>query len=243
MARRSSRFSRSNSFKRARSSVEGAGALASVALVSPDPVAQRLSGAADLLGDGPDGGPPRRAAVLLVADEADGTLPDLGGAPAGFAHGSKLSSVGASGKPGSIHSRSSGWRLIRSIRRCTSRKLDGTSSCGQRESVSITARSGSINRKASFGHGSGRTRTRPLARLRGPPLRKHGPGTDGCSPGASAPVRRDAGDQSLRAPSLRSPAQRSPSPLRRRHPSVRQPARRGAASFGDRRPRACADSH
>ena len=61
--------------------------------------------------------------VLVVEDEADGALPDLGRVAGGLAHGSKLSRMGASGKPGSIQSVS--WTVFAVCSACI-----GAGGCG-----------------------------------------------------------------------------------------------------------------
>ena len=41
--------------------------------------------------------------VLVVEDESDGPLANLRGVSGSFAHGSKFSKFGVSGKPGAVH--------------------------------------------------------------------------------------------------------------------------------------------
>src|SRR4051794_41426173 len=75
-----------------------------VRLGLPHPVTQCLARAADLLGNRADRRPLRDVLALVVQDHPNRAGTDLGGIRGNsLRHGSILSRVGASGKPGAVH--------------------------------------------------------------------------------------------------------------------------------------------
>src|SRR5206468_9198881 len=81
-----------------------------VRLGLPHPVTQCLARAADLLGNRADRRPLRDVLALVVQDHPNRAGTDLGGIRGNsLRHGSMLSRVGASGKPGAVHAGGRGW--------------------------------------------------------------------------------------------------------------------------------------
>src|SRR5438874_11586497 len=81
-------------------------------LSPPHPVAQCLARAADLLGNRVDRRPLRSVLGLVVQDHPNRASTDLRGIWGNsLRHGSILSRVGASGKPGTVHFDRDGDRL------------------------------------------------------------------------------------------------------------------------------------
>ena len=104
LAWRSSRFSRSSALIRSRSSVVGPARRPWSRSVCLNPVTQGLARAADLGRDRLDGRVLGAVLALVVQHHPDRALADLrriGGCA--LRHGSILSRVGASGKPGAVH--------------------------------------------------------------------------------------------------------------------------------------------
>src|SRR5947208_12314525 len=88
-------------------------------LSPPHPVAQCLARAADLLGNRVDRRPLGSVLGLVVQDHPNRASTDLRGIWGNsLRHGSILSRVGASGKPGAVHSVPSWLRAIRLAQRC-----------------------------------------------------------------------------------------------------------------------------
>src|SRR5688572_7824664 len=80
------------------------GSLATVALCSPHPLAQRVRRASDLLCDRTDRSPLRLILPSMLHHQSNGSLANLRRVPAPLSHVRILSSFRASGKAGSIHS-------------------------------------------------------------------------------------------------------------------------------------------